>query len=65
MATHTPTFRPGAHVRVLVGDGWYLAIVRAAFPQGSTSYAFPHYKVDMIGGERNVAVAMPRVSVDG
>jgi hypothetical protein len=48
--------------RVLI-DGRDQAIVRATFPEGSTSYLFPHYKVDIVGGGRNVAVAVARVGV--
>ena len=53
-------FPSGAKVFV---DGRDLAIVRQAFPEGSSSYFSPHYKVDFVGGDRNVAVAMPRVGV--
>jgi hypothetical protein len=49
--------------RVLV-DGRDEAIVKQAFPQGSTSYMFPHYKLDIVDGDKNVAVAMNRVGVD-
>lgn len=52
------TFPVGA--RVLM-DGRYPAIVKQAFPQGSSSYLFPHYKLDVIGGDRGVAVAITRV----
>ena len=45
-------------------DGEDEVIVRQAFPQGSTSYAFPHYKVDYVGGDRNVAIALSRVGVE-
>jgi hypothetical protein len=55
------TFPIGA--RVLV-DGRDEAIVKQAFPKGSSSYAFPHYKVDMVGGDKNVAIKMDRVGVD-
>ena len=55
-------FPPGA--RVLV-DGRDEAIVIQAFPEGSTSYLFPHYKLRVIGSYAEVfAVAMPRVGVD-
>jgi len=40
------------------------AIVRQAFPVGSASYSFPHYKVDIIGGDKNVAIAMNKVTED-
>jgi hypothetical protein len=53
-------FPPGA--RVLV-DGRDVAIVRQHFPQGSSSYGFAHYKVDMVDGDRNVAVAIKRLGV--
>jgi hypothetical protein len=49
--------------RVLV-DGRDEAIVRQAFPKGSSSFMFPHYKVDFVGGDKNVAVNMKRVGVD-
>lgn len=51
----------GAGTRVLI-DGERRAIVRCAFPRGSTSYLFPHCKVDVIGGEKNVAVALDRLT---
>ena len=54
-------------VRVFV-DGKYPAIVRMTFPKGSTSYLFPHAKVDFetfsphsLGG-KNVAVALSRLT---
>lgn len=53
-------FPPGA--RVLV-DGRDAAIVKQAFPEGSSSFLFPHYKLDIVGGDKNVAVAMKRVGV--
>ena len=56
----TKGFAPGA--RVLV-DGKREAIVRAFFPNGSTSFAFPHYKVDVVGGDKNMAVPAKRVSI--
>ncbi len=49
--------------RVLV-DGRDEAIVKQAFPEGSSSFLFPHYKLDFLGGDRNVAVAMKRVGVE-
>ena len=49
-------------LRVLV-DGRDPAIVRAFFPRGSTSFAFPHYKLDIVGGDRNVAVCARRVGI--
>jgi hypothetical protein len=51
-------FRPGALVLV---DGRDKASVRAAWPEGSTSYAFPHYTVDILDGDQNVAVAAKRL----
>ena len=57
---HRPAFPPGARVYV---DGRDVAIVKQAFPEGSSSYLFPHYKVDFVGGDRNVAVAIGRVGV--
>jgi hypothetical protein len=55
------SFPSGA--RVLI-DGRDEAIVRQAFPEGSSSYLFPHYKLDIVGGDKNVAVAMKRIGVD-
>jgi hypothetical protein len=49
--------------RVLI-DGQDEAIIKEVFPQGSTSFLFPHYKVDVIGGDRNVTVSMKRINVD-
>lgn len=54
-------FPVGAKVYV---DGRDLATVRAYFPQGSTSFAFPHYKVDIVAGDKNVAVNVKRVGVE-
>jgi len=48
--------------KVLV-DGRDLAVVKQAFPEGSTSYLWPHYKLDFQGGDKNVAVSMKRVGV--
>jgi hypothetical protein len=56
-----PIFPTGARVCV---DGRDQAIVRQAFPEGSSYYLFPHYKVDFVGGDRNVAVAIGRVGVE-
>lgn len=61
MPSRDPFFPVGA--RVLV-DGRDEAIVAQAFPEGSSSYLFPHYKVHFVGGDRNVAVAMKRVGVE-
>lgn len=55
-----PGFPVGA--RVLI-DGEVEARVKAHFPQGSTSYGFPHYKLDVIGGDKNIAVHVARVGV--
>lgn len=41
------------------------AIIRDYFPRGSTSYMFPHYKVDFVNGDRNVAVAVNYVQPYG
>lgn len=60
-APKTTTFPVGA--RVLV-DGRDEARVTQAFPEGSSSYLFPHYKVDFKGGDQNVAVAMKRIGVE-
>jgi hypothetical protein len=46
--------------RVLV-DGCEV-IVRQVFLSGSSSYMFPHVKVDFVGGDRNVAVHLKKVS---
>ena len=54
------TFPVGARVYV---DGRDEAIVLAAYPDGSSSYLHPHYKVDFVGGDRNVAVPLSRVGV--
>lgn len=55
-----PVFPCGAKVLV---DGRDVAVVKQAFPQGSSSYLFPHYKLDFVGGDKNVAVSMTRVGV--
>lgn len=51
---------PGAVVLI---DGVVRATVVQAFPEGSTSYAFPHYCVNIEDGDRNVAIAMHRIKV--
>lgn len=56
-AAHFPI---GARVYV---DGRDTAIVNQAFPEGSASFLFPHYKVDFVNGDKNVAVAIHRVGV--
>jgi hypothetical protein len=48
--------------KILV-DGEDMATVRGHFPEGSSWYAFPHYKVDYRGGDKNVCVALRRVGV--
>lgn len=54
------TFPIGAKVLV---DGRDLAIVKQAFPEGSSSFLFPHYKLDFLHGDKNVAVSLKRVGV--
>lgn len=54
-------FPPGA--RVLI-DGRDEAIVKQGWPEGSTSYMFPHYTLSIVGGDKNVAVHMSRVGVE-
>jgi hypothetical protein len=49
--------------RILV-DGRDEAIVKQAFPEGSSSFLFPHYKLDFVGGDKNVAVSVARVGVE-
>ena len=49
--------------RVLI-DGQDEAIVKQVFPQGSTSYASPYYILDVVDGDRNIAVSMKRINVD-
>lgn len=53
-------FPPGATVYI---NGRVKAKVREAFPEGSTSYLHPHYKVDIQGGDHNVAVPFDQVGV--
>jgi hypothetical protein len=48
--------------RVLV-DGRTEAIVKSAWPEGSTFYLYPHYKLDFVGGDRGVVVRAARVGV--
>jgi len=57
----THVFPVGAKVLV---DGRYLARVKQAFPEGSSSFLFPHYKLDFVGGDKNVTIAMSRVGVE-
>lgn len=54
------SFPPGALVLV---DGRDKARVVQVFPEGSSSYLFPHYKLDFVNGDRNVAVNMKHVGV--
>jgi len=37
------------------------AVVKECYPEGSSSYMFPHCKVDLVDGDRNVAVPLDRV----
>lgn len=53
-------FPVGAKVLV---DGRDEVIVKAWWPEGTGSFLFPYYKVDYVGGDRNVAVSPKRVSV--
>lgn len=58
----TKTYFP-VGARVLV-DGRDEARVAQVFPEGSSSFMFPHYKLNFIGGDQNVAVSMKRVGVE-
>jgi hypothetical protein len=53
-------FPPGARVYI---DGETIAKVREFYPGGSTAFMFPHYRLDVVGGDRNVAIAVSRVGV--
>lgn len=53
-------FPIGARVYVYGKDE---AIIAQVFPEGSTSYSFPHYKVHYVNGTRNCAVALDLVGV--
>ncbi len=53
-------FPRGAKVYV---DSRDVAVITQVFPEGSSSYLFPHYKVDYPQGDKNVAVNMNRVGV--
>jgi hypothetical protein len=53
-------FKRGAVVLI---DGRLLATVFDAFPEGSTSYAFPHYCVIFKGGRERTKVRWDRVGV--
>lgn len=43
-------------------DGSTRATVHEHFPDGSTSYLFPHYSLNIVNGERRVVVASYRVT---
>ena len=58
---HAMTFPIGARVCV---DGRDEAIVKQVFANGSWAFLWPHYKVDFVDGDENVAVTMNRVGVD-
>lgn len=58
--SNTNGFPVGATVLI---DGRDKAKVKAYFPNGSSSYMFPHYKLDIVGGDKNVAVNVKRVGV--
>ena len=49
---------------LILVDGRQEARVAQVFPEGSSSFMFPHYKVHFVGGDRNVAIAMRRVGVE-
>jgi hypothetical protein len=53
-------FPVGARVYV---DGRDEVRIAQSFPDGSSSYMFPHYKVHFIQGDQNVTVALHRVGV--
>jgi hypothetical protein len=53
-------FPRGARVFI---DGRDIALVKEAYPRGSSSFLFAHYKLDIIDGDQNVAVAWSRVGV--
>lgn len=55
-----PLVRPGTCCLI---DGTQLAVVRDYFPEGSTSYHFPHYVVKVDHGEDRVVIAAERVEV--
>lgn len=48
--------------RVLV-DGRDEVLVSQFFPEGSSSFMWPHYKVNFVGGDKNVMVSVNRVGV--
>lgn len=47
---------------VVLVDGARVKIAQV-FPEGSTSYMFPHYKVNFEDGDQNVAIALHRCYV--
>ena len=51
----------GARVYV---DGRDIARIAQEFPEGSSSFMFPHYKVDFEGGDKNVAISHTRIGVN-
>ena len=59
------TFPPGARVYV-DEDPCQQAIVVQVFPEGSSSYSFPHYKLRPLGGTREqiFCVKIDRVGVE-
>lgn len=48
----------------IVVDGDRPATVRSSYPEGSTSYAFPHVRYDSAGGEED-SVVSSRVELAG
>jgi len=54
----TEAFKPGTCVLI---DGTRAATVVQHFPKGSTTLSAPHYKINVEGGDRNVAVSVARV----
>ncbi len=56
-----PFFPIGA--RVLV-DGLHDVKVAQIFPAGSSSFHFPHYKVNFVKGDKNVVIRANRVGVE-
>jgi len=60
MSYHSKSLPPGAVVLI---DGKQRATVVQAFPEGSTSYMFAHYIVNVEHGDRGLAVAMNRCTV--
>jgi hypothetical protein len=56
----SPGFPVGAIVLI---DGRVRARVKAYHPEWSTSHLFPHYKLDVERGDRNIAIRVSRVGV--